>query len=78
MTLFGTIATEAHEIHRGPALFITLCGARYDGVQRTRDGRDLILFTDPVTRSTTSLWAEEVTIGNVWRKLAEVRSRWRR
>lgn len=77
MILLGTIATDDHEIHKGPALCVTLCGARYNGAQRTREGRTLILFTDPVTRSTTSLWAEEVTIGTVWRKLAEVRARWR-
>lgn len=77
MTLLGTIATDPAEVHKGPAYLITLCGARYEGVQRTGDGRDLVLFTDPVTRSTTSLWADEVTIGTVWRKLAEVRARWR-
>ena len=53
-----------------PAFYISLCGARYNGIQARSNGRDgLVLFTDPVTKSTMGLPESEVTIGNVWRKL---------
>lgn len=55
-----------------PAFFISLCGARYDGIQarcKGQGGDGLVLFTDPVTKTTLCLPESEVTIGNVWRKL---------
>jgi hypothetical protein len=53
-----------------PAFYISLCGARYDGIQaRINGGPGLVLFTDPVTKTTLCLLESDVTIGNVWRKL---------
>jgi hypothetical protein len=60
--------------HSGPAYFITLAGGRYDGRMKPVTGPDLILFTDPVTRTTLALREPDVTIGTVWRKLQEKRA----
>lgn len=69
---------DAHG-YQGPAWLITLAGGRYCGRQVALSGRgaDLILFTDPVTRSTLGLPERELTIGTVWRKLQEKRAQFR-
>ena len=62
---------------KGPVLFIALCGARFNGLQKRQGKEPLVIFTDPITKSTCALPLSEVTIGNVWRKLAEKRAAYR-
>jgi hypothetical protein len=62
------------EYHSGPALCVSLCGAHYNGRQVRLNGQSaLIIFTDPVTRTTLALPEPDVTIGAVWRKLEAAR-----
>lgn len=56
----------------GPAVVISQCGARYEGIQaNSRGGDGLVLFTDPITRTTLALLESDVTVENVQRKLRE-------
>ena len=68
---------DVNAAHQGPALLITLAGARYDGRMHPLTGADLILFTDPVTKTTLALRETEVTIANVWRRLQAKRAEYR-
>lgn len=71
MTLLGTITTE--NLRTGPALCCSLVGVRYNGVQH-----GLLWFTDPVTKSTLALPEQDVTIGNIWRKVHARREEYRK
>jgi hypothetical protein len=71
MILLDTISTE--NIHTGPGLSISLCGARYNGIQQTVDGEKIVIFTDPVTSIALMLPEREVTIGTIWRMLTRHR-----
>ena len=56
--------------HTGPALFVSLCGAHFNGLQERMGGKEsLVVFTDPITQDTSALPISEATIGNIWRKL---------
>ena len=68
---------DVNGTHQGPALLITLAGARYEGRMHPLTGADLILFTDPVTKTTLAMREPDVTIGNVWRKLQAKRAEYR-
>lgn len=61
-----------------PAYYVSLCGARYEGIQKnSRGGDGLVLFTDPVTKTTLALYESDVTAENVARKLREKRELYR-
>lgn len=65
---------DVNGAHQGPVLLITLAGGRYDGRMHPLTGPDLILFTDPVTKSTLALREPAITVGNVWRALQAKRA----
>lgn len=66
------------DVQQGPAFVVSLCGARWNGVQQGLAPADaLAVFTDPATHSTLALPLAEVTVGNVWRKLAAKRAEYR-
>ena len=61
--------------YKGPAWFVSLCGAHYNGIQERLGGKEgLVVFTDPRSMDTMALPLSEATIGNIWRKLAAKRA----
>lgn len=60
-----------------PATVVSSCGARFDGIQESSRGEGIVLFTDPVTRTTSALPLSQVTTENVERKLREKRDLFR-
>ncbi len=63
-------------LHQGPAFLVSLCGARYNGIQQTTT-EPHVVFTDPVTHSTMMLPVSEISVGRVWRKLTAKRAEFR-
>ena len=65
------------EIAQGPALVVSLCGARWNGIQQSHPkdpAKALAVFTDPVTKSTLAMPLAQVTVGTVYRALQAKRA----
>lgn len=73
----GGVKTSSATVFRMPAYQISICGARYNGIQQTVAGEGLVLFTDPVTQTTMGLLESQVTVAAIRRKLRAARDLFR-